>query len=476
MRRARGTKESENKLKALYYSRGRRGSFGSKRGGLGKLKRFALLLSLPFFLLVIVYIVYKLFFISDPAIEGIEEFNFLPLEKTILLKGTAIKSITIFIQQGDRKIELLKDMPERFEKTFTLQVKPKELHLTDGPATVTVKATSGILKEIKLEIPSVIDTEPPTIEVMSAPYSLSQGAGGFSVLKARDAESVMIQLKDNTFRAFRMFREENIQTLSDTPERVDQQDGGDTYYVFFPISFEIDEDDVLYAVARDKAGNQNVRALRTKLKEKQYKTSSITIGDSFINTVVLPLINETDTDDPAASFKKVNEELRKQNQKVLIEIARKTLPEVLWDGHFLQQKYTKVMAKYGDKRIYYYQGKPASRSAHLGYDLASVKKAKVEASNSGVVIFADDLGIYGNTLIIDHGLGLMTLYGHLSTILVNTGQVVERGEVVAKTGSTGLAGGDHLHFGVLIHGHEVSPLHWWDPKWVKVNILNHITK
>ncbi|UCF86784.1 MAG: M23 family metallopeptidase, partial [Nitrospiraceae bacterium] len=328
---------------------------------------------------------------------------------------------------------------------------------------------------IKQEISSVIDTEPPTIEVMNAPYSLSQGTGGFAVLKAIDADSVLIQLNNSTFRAFKMFREEDIQSPSDTPEQMVQRDGSDTYYVFFPVPFEINKDDVLYAVARDKAGNQNIRALSTKLKAKQYKTSSITISDSFINTVVLPLVNETDTDDPAATFKRVNEEIRKENQKVLIEIARKTLPEVLWDGHFLQLKNTKVMAKYGDKRIYYYQGEPASRSAHLGYDLASVKNAKVEASNSGVVIFADDLGIYGNTLIIDHGLGLMTLYGHLSTILVKKGQVVEKGEVVARTGSTGLAGGDHLHFGVLIHGYEVSPLHWWDPKWVKVNILNHIT-
>jgi hypothetical protein len=286
----------------------------------------------------------------------------------------------------------------------SIQIKPKELQLTDGSATVTVKAKSGILKEVKQEIPSVIDTVPPTIEVINAPYSLSQGTGGFAVLKARDADSVLIQLKNSTFRAFKMFREENIQALSDTPEPVEQRDGSDTYYVFFPVPFEINKDDVFYAVARDKAGNQNIRALPTKLKAKHYKTSSITISDSFINTIVLPLINETDTDDPAAAFKKVNEDIRKENQKVLIEIAQKTLPEVLWNGYFLQLKNTKVMAKYGDKRIYVYQGEPASRSAHLGYDLASVKNAKVEASNSGVAIFADDLGIYGNTLILDHGL------------------------------------------------------------------------
>jgi murein DD-endopeptidase MepM/ murein hydrolase activator NlpD len=468
-------KESEKKLKALYYSRGRRDSFGFKRGGVGSAKRIALILTLPFLFLIIIYVVYKLFFISDPVIEGLENFNFLPLDKTIHLKGKALKSITIFIQQGDRNIELLRDMPERFEETFTLQIKPKELELTDGPATVTVKAKSGILKEVKQEIPSVIDTVPPSLEIAHAPYSLSQGTGGFAVLKSRDADSVLIQLGNSTFRAFKVSTED-VRTASDVPEIAEQRDGSETYFAFFPVPFDISNDKVFYAISRDKAGNQTIRALPTKLKIKKYKTSSITISDSFINTVVLPLINKTDTADPAAAFKKVNEDLRRENQKVLVDISRKTLPEVLWDGPFLQLKNTKVMAKYGDKRTYLYEGKPASRSSHLGYDLASVKNAKVEAANSGVVIFADVLGIYGNTLIIDHGLSLMSLYGHLSSILVKKGQVVEKGEVVARTGSTGLAGGDHLHFGVLIHGHEVSPLHWWDPKWVRVNVLGHVNQ
>jgi murein DD-endopeptidase MepM/ murein hydrolase activator NlpD len=242
------------------------------------------------------------------------------------------------------------------------------------------------------------------------------------------------------------------------------------------VPFDFKNGSVLYAVARDAAGNQNIKSIKTLLKKKKYKTSSITISDSFINRVVLPLLNVANTSDPATAFKEVNEDLRVENQKTVIDISRNTLPEILWEGSFLQLKNTKVMAEYGDQRKYFYQGDPISRSAHLGYDLASVKNAPVEAANSGVVIFTGDLGIYGNTVIIDHGLGLMSLYGHLSTIIVNKGYVVEKGEMIANTGSTGLAGGDHLHFGMLIHGYEVSPLHWWDSHWVKVNVLDHINQ
>ena len=133
------------------------------------------------------------------------------------------------------------------------------------------------------------------------------------------------------------------------------------------------------------------------------------------------------------------------------------------------------MAKYGDERTYLYKGNKISKSAHLGYDLASYSKAPVEAANSGIVIFSADLSIYGSTVIIDHGLGLMSLYGHLSALTVEKGDRVKRGDMIGKTGATGLAGGDHLHFGRLRHGYEVSPVYWWDRNWIKIHILDYLT-
>ncbi len=132
------------------------------------------------------------------------------------------------------------------------------------------------------------------------------------------------------------------------------------------------------------------------------------------------------------------------------------------------------MARYGEKRAYHFEGEKISKSVHLGYDLASFANAPVEAANTGTVLFAGDLGIYGNTVIIDHGLGLMSIYGHLSMMMVSDNQPVKKGEIIAKSGATGLAGGDHLHFGILVHGYEVSPLYWWDPKWIDVNITEYL--
>jgi murein DD-endopeptidase MepM/ murein hydrolase activator NlpD len=107
---------------------------------------------------------------------------------------------------------------------------------------------------------------------------------------------------------------------------------------------------------------------------------------------------------------------------------------------------------------------------HLGVDLASVANSPVEASNHGRVIYADRLGIYGLTVVLDHGQGLSSLYGHLSRIDVTPGREVRKGEILGLTGQTGLAGGDHLHFSIMVNGIYVNPIEWWDNKWIEDNV------
>ncbi len=109
-------------------------------------------------------------------------------------------------------------------------------------------------------------------------------------------------------------------------------------------------------------------------------------------------------------------------------------------------------------------------AVHLGYDLASLKHSPVPAANSGVVVFAAPLTIYGNTVVVDHGLGLQTLYGHLSSIEVKEGDQVKQGQALGRTGITGLAVGDHLHYEVLIGGVSVTPVEWWDGRWIRDHI------
>jgi len=132
------------------------------------------------------------------------------------------------------------------------------------------------------------------------------------------------------------------------------------------------------------------------------------------------------------------------------------------------------MARFGDKRDYYYKGKKIDEQVHMGVDLASLANSDVPAANNGRVIFADRLGIYGLTVVLDHGQGLASIYSHLSNIGVQIDQDVTKGEIIGSTGQTGLAGGDHLHFGVMVSGLFVNPIEWWDNHWIQDNIMKKL--
>jgi murein DD-endopeptidase MepM/ murein hydrolase activator NlpD len=440
--------------------------------------RAGLIILLPFVILVLAYVVYQIFLIPAPVITGIESFKLLPADKTVNLNAENIKSLDIDIYQGNRQVELLKDEPLGSEKRYAIQVRPTDLELSDGTAVIVIRARAGFFKKIKHEISSTIDTVPPTLTVLKSPSIVYQGSAGFALLRAKGADSVSIKLGNLVFPAFKAINEEELQHDPDAGGQGAGSSGRhypETYYAFFPAPLDIEGQSVFYATAEDAAGNKRVKSLSTKIKAKVYRESSIEINDSFIQSVVLPLLNRTDVEDPEEAFRTVNEDWRKESLARLVEITGTTEPQVLWDGRFLQLKNSKVMATYGDKRKYLFKDKELSESVHLGYDLASFERAPVEAANSGIVRYADDLSIYGNTVIIDHGFGLMSLYGHLSEVMVNQGEQVKKGEIIARSGSTGLAGGDHLHFGILVHGIEVSPLYWWDPKWIKINITDYLT-
>ncbi len=98
----------------------------------------------------------------------------------------------------------------------------------------------------------------------------------------------------------------------------------------------------------------------------------------------------------------------------------------------------------------------------------------MEAANRGIVKFTGAMGIYGNAIIIDHGQGIFSVYGHLSVITAKTGQRVNKGDQLGNTGTTGLAVGDHLHFAIVAGGRFVNPIEWWDQHWIEDNITKKL--
>ncbi|MBV9362543.1 MAG: M23 family metallopeptidase, partial [Betaproteobacteria bacterium] len=246
----------------------------------------------------------------------------------------------------------------------------------------------------------------------------------------------------------------------------------ESYFALFAHPYDAPADARAVLVAMDKAGNKRELPLSYELKNVNYKKSTIALTDNFLQNKVVPLIEDASArqGSPKEVFIAVNKKLRKENEDKITEVTSKATPTILWQGAFGQLSNSKVEANFADYRTYTYNGEPVDSAYHLGYDLSVTKQYPIEASNSGNVAFAGPLGIYGNCVMIDHGLGLYTLYGHLSSIDVKVGDAVKQRQVLGKSGQTGLAAGDHLHFGVYLDGVAVLPVEWWDAKWIADNI------
>ena len=248
---------------------------------------------------------------------------------------------------------------------------------------------------------------------------------------------------------------------------------------FFALLYNQSPDTPMEIVAQDVAGNQTRSQFEHRVFPKKFRSSRIPLDDKFLGRVVPAILQsspqvQASPDDLLPSFLKINNDLRRMNNDTIAALAKKTAPSMLWDGAFQPLGGSQIESAFADSRTYLYDGKDVDRQVHLGFDLAKTVNSPVTAGNSGKVVFASELGIYGNTVIVDHGMGVQSLYGHLSSFGVNEGDTVKKGQQLGASGQTGLAGGDHVHFSMLVNGQFVNATEWWDPHWIEDRIMRKL--
>jgi murein DD-endopeptidase MepM/ murein hydrolase activator NlpD len=345
--------------------------------------------------------------------------------------------------------------------------------LQPGPARIVVRAARPVLYGMRhLESEAARDVEvrlePPRVAVLSMFHYINHGGAEFVVYRAtpNDVESG-VRVGDRTYPGF----PGSAVNIKDPAVRV----------AFFALLPDQDLTTPMQLYARDGAGNETVASLDHMPFAKPFQRSRIEIDDRFLQHVVPQIAAAnpakefaTGTSGQLDSFLKINGDLRRENNAYLVELAKKTAPRMLWSGPFKPLTNAAVEARFADNRTYVYQGKEVDRQVHLGFDLAVTQHVAVTAAHNGRVLHAGDLGIYGNTVVIDHGLGVQSLYAHLSSIDVKNGDDVTMGQVLGRSGTTGLAAGDHLHFTILVSGNAVNPVEWWDPKWNEDRVTRKI--
>lgn len=301
---------------------------------------------------------------------------------------------------------------------------------------------------------------PPRLELLSSPASITQGGSGI-VLYRVSPDAVIHGVKINS--AF-------------FPGYLMPEDDG--MFALIAVPYNARANTPIHLTASDSVGNSAILDVDLHVRKKSWRTRRIGISDRFIQKTVLPIIAQTpeisEQESNLDNFVTVNNQLRKSNNQTIREFSKQTAERFLWDKAFQQLPGSQVEAAFADHRNYVYKNKIVDTQDHLGFDLAVTKHYPIQASNAGIVLFAGYLGIYGNTVIIDHGYGLQSLYAHLSSFSVQTGQSVELGQEIGRSGTTGLAAGDHLHFSLVLHGEQVNPTEWWDANWVQTRIRNKL--
>jgi murein DD-endopeptidase MepM/ murein hydrolase activator NlpD len=391
------------------------------------------------------------------------------LDLKVVDQGRGISSLKVaLIQQGREKVVLEKDFPAplwqrtgQSEFAQKLSLEPLKLGLAQGKANLVVEARDRSFSNFlhgnlaRQEFAVTIDTLPPQISVLSRNIYLNRGGSALVIYQlSPDAKEHGVTVGGHNFTGYAAW--------PDKPGYA---------ACFFAYADDLEKDAPIKAWAKDQAGNLAQASLSLHLRWKKYRQDKITLSDNLINALAprfMPLA-PPDIKGQTQVFMWVNVKLRELNHQKIEAICQKSQPKQMWEKTFLRPM-GKPMSGFGDRRTYFYQGKEVSKAVHRGVDLADVANSPIPAVAAGKVQYADMLGIYGNCVIIDHGMGVHSLYGHLSSMDVKPGQELKRGQRIGLSGATGLALGDHLHFSVLVGGVFVNPTEWWDPHWIQDNL------
>ena len=351
------------------------------------------------------------------------------------------------------------------DTTFHLEVGVKTTpQLKDGPAHLVLEATSGGLFHgtTRWERDVNVVTQPPTISADSEQHYLYLGMADLATMNITGPYTAAgVRVGDQTFRAW--------------PMPTGKSGSKPGLFSLYAFAWNMPSGTIPVAFASNGAGNDVATPLTVifpKREQPVYTQHEIQVTDQFLQKVVGEL-DPNGTGDPVARFVKVNTEMRQANNKTLADLRLKTNEGFLWSQPFARQ-HAKAEATFADVRSYMYHGKKIDQQVHLGYDLASTQHMGVQASNDGRVVYAAPLGIYGNCIVVDHGYGLQTIYGHLSRIDVHVGDTVRREQVMGQSGMTGMAGGDHVHFAMQLDGVQIDPKEWWDAHWIKDHVARRV--
>ncbi len=389
---------------------------------------------------------------------------------TISDKKSGLRSISIVAVQGSTSRELHVASFPRVgfighigpgEVKGTVNFDTKKVGLEEGSMVLRLTARDYSLlgwlggNATVVEKAMTVDTVPPRLTVLHSEKYISPGGAGIAIYRlSEEGCRSGVTINGRFHPGFPLGNGRN-----------------DVHIAYFALPHDAAKVENAKVSVSDRAGNEVSQAFAPAFKAVAKKTDTISLSESFLAAKV-PEFREHYPEmkgDLIQQYLFTNTSLRDRNNRQIEELCRNPLAERLWQGAFGRMPGS-PRAGFADHRSYSYNGTIIDQQVHLGVDIASTSHAEVRAANRGKVIFAEYLGIYGNMVMLDHGQGVFSLYSHLSQIDTSPGTMVDKGTPLGLTGTSGMAGGDHLHFSMLVNGVFVMPKEWWDPHWIEVTI------
>ncbi len=432
---------------------------------------------IAFLALFLVAIPVALFFSSSTTVLELAPVEVIGSETPLAIRATnphGVRQLRALIEQNGKQHEISSTSEPANRLTFWLSSQPpREVsvkagtavtpELQDGPARIIVEAQSNDLRGLTSTMTAdvMVKTKPPALSVDEHQHYINQGGSELVVFTVSGYwTEAGVRVGKYTFRSYSFPGEPG---------------GGDSAKRFslFAIPWDVPADTAPIVYASNPTGAEATGRFWFKIFPEDFRARELPISDEFVDTMAARL-DAGGSGDALSRFLKINGETRRANNQTLADLRLKSEERMLWSGPFLQLANSKVESRFADARAYIYQGRKVDHQVHLGFDLSVTQNIDVVAANAGKVLFADNLGIYGNCVVVDHGYGLQSIYAHLSEIGVKPGDAVAKGQSLGRSGSTGLAGGDHLHFSMQVDGVQVNPVEWWDAHWIEDRVLSKL--
>ncbi|MCB9029451.1 MAG: M23 family metallopeptidase [Deltaproteobacteria bacterium] len=413
-------------------------------------------------------------------LDQVKGLGLAPVEINIELsdQGTGLDEVIVRTEQGRITQELYRKSFQgtKLEK-IRLPFQGPESGLEEGEVTIEVKVfdksfwSNGDTKRFSLPV----DYHRPKLRILTTQHNAYHGGSQLIIYQADDENLVLtgvrsssqifagfpIQYLDPTFRASNVFGALYAADIRQRHETIN-----------------------VNAFAIDKVGNEKIGSFYNKIRARNYKDVTLEVGDDLVQTSAIEIaskyqssIGEEPTDFSSTdsnAFSYVFNTVRKANSDFITELLQRDIPkEKQWGQSFVLPKGSPEL-RFGERASYIYQEKEVASGISYGFSIANIRGTPVEAANNGEVLFADELGAYGRTVILDHGIGIATIYSQLDEMRVNVGDLVERGSVIGSVGDSGLALKPSVYYEIRIQGVPVNPLEWWDDVWVEAHIEDKV--